>query len=143
MNGGDLQQYWALIAGGLLGILVAVYVISTILRQSAFGQLRRTRSELMVAVREQTKAAAKMNACHSRLKKLGAKSETTRPSILQQAIDSFEDAKALEKIASDKVLIAENHVRKVIHEEYAPTEHERMRRKCLPSEKPDSRPFSF
>ena len=81
--------------------------------------------------------------CHARLKKLGAKSETTRPRILQQAIDSFEDAKALEKIASDKVLIAENHVRKVIHEEYAPTKHERMRRKCLPSEKPDSRPFSF
>jgi len=54
-----------------------------------------------------------------------------------------EDAKMLAKIANDKVLIAENHVRRVIHEEYPPVKQERLRKKYLPAQAADKRRFSF
>jgi hypothetical protein len=41
------------------------------------------------------------------------------------------------------VLIAENHVRKIIVEEFPPRLHERLRERYLPGEGADSRPFSF
>ena len=50
---------------------------------------------------------------------------------------------ALLKIASDQVLIAENHVRKIIVVEFPPKHHERLRRRYLPGEGDDGKPFSF
>ena len=47
------------------------------------------------------------------------------------------------KIAADQVLIAENHVRKIIVEEFPPNRHERMRGRFLPGEREDGKPFSF
>jgi hypothetical protein len=41
------------------------------------------------------------------------------------------------------VLIAENHVRKIIVEEFPPNRHERMRSRYLPGEREDGRPFTF
>ena len=55
----------------------------------------------------------------------------------------MQDAEALLKIASDQVLIAENHVRKIIVEEFPPKHHERLRRRYLPGEGDDGKPFSF
>ena len=38
---------------------------------------------------------------------------------------------------------AENHVRKIIVEEFPPKRHDRMRGKYLPGEREDGKPFSF
>jgi hypothetical protein len=57
--------------------------------------------------------------------------------------EAVQDAEALLKIADDQVLIAENHVRKIIVEEFPPQRHDRMRSKYLPGDRRDARPFSF
>jgi hypothetical protein len=62
---------------------------------------------------------------------------------LQEAKDAVDDANALQKILNDKVMVTENHVRRVIHDEFPPTEHDRLRRKYLPQDIKDERPFSF
>ncbi|NIN38846.1 MAG: hypothetical protein GTO67_09360, partial [Gammaproteobacteria bacterium] len=50
---------------------------------------------------------------------------------------------ALLKITADQVLIAENHVRKIIVEEFPPNRHDRMRSKYLPDERQGGKPFTF
>ena len=66
-----------------------------------------------------------------------------KPSRLQAAREAVQDAEALLKIAEDQVLIAENQVRKIIVEEFPPKRHERMRRKYLPEEPENGKPFTF
>jgi hypothetical protein len=66
-----------------------------------------------------------------------------KPVRLQEARDAVQDAGALLKIAEDQVLIAENHVRKIIVEEFPPNRHERMRSRYLPGEREDGKPFTF
>ena len=74
---------------------------------------------------------------------LAGRSESVKPSRLQAARDALEDAEALRKIAADQVLIAENHVRRIIVEEFPPKHHEQMRKRCLPGESDNGRPFTF
>ena len=57
-----------------------------------------------------------------------------KPRRLEEAAGAVQDAEALLKIAGDKVLIAENHVRRIIVEEFPPKHHERMRSRYLPQE---------
>ena len=68
--------------------------------------------------------------------------ETIRRAV-QEATEAMQDAEALLKSADDQVLIAGNHVRKLIVEEFPPKQHERMRNKYLPGEHKDDKPFSF
>ena len=56
---------------------------------------------------------------------------------------TMQDAEALLKIATDQVLIAQNHVRRIIVEEYPPKKHEKMRNKYLRQVDDKGLPFSF
>ena len=78
-----------------------------------------------------------------RLARLRAKAASVKPRRVQEAEGALEDARALQKIAEDKVLIARNHVRKLIVEEYPPTRHEALRRRLLPADEPEGTPFTM
>jgi hypothetical protein len=69
--------------------------------------------------------------------------EKVPPRRLAEAQGTLEDARALARIARDQVQIAENHVRLIIHEDFAPGRQQRLREKYLPETPPDRRPFSF
>ena len=75
--------------------------------------------------------------------KLDANAGKVKPRLLQEAKDALQDARALEKIAGDKVLIAANHVRRVIHEEFPPSRQQKLRARYLPGEEQNEGPFSF
>ena len=62
---------------------------------------------------------------------------------MSEAKEALQDALALEKIADDKAQVTANQVRRVIFEEFPPTRHEKLRRKYLPEDVRDNRPFSF
>ena len=98
--------------------------------------MRKARKELRKALRAQQKA-------EKRVQKLVQRAERVKPRVLQEAREAFEDAKALQKILHDKVMVTENHVRRVIYDEFPPTQHDRLRRKHLPQDIEDNRPFSF
>lgn len=139
----DLENYWALLAGSSLAILVLAFVVLKLFRQSAAGQLRRVRGVLKAAVRERDKAVAQSTKALRKVQKLDAKSASTKPRLLTEAKEFLDDSRALEKIAQDKLLVAENHVRQVICEEYPPHRHDKMRAKYLPSETSPDKPFTF
>lgn len=79
----------------------------------------------------------------NKLRKLSASAERVKPRVLQEAKEAVEDGQALTRILSDKVMVAENNVRRVIHDEFPPAKHDRMREKYLPQDIKEKRPLSF
>jgi hypothetical protein len=78
-----------------------------------------------------------------RLDSLQQAREKVRPSYLQEAKEALQDARALQKIADDRLLVAENHVRRIILEEFPPIKQHKLRLRYLPADARDPRPFSF
>lgn len=138
-----LQQYWALVGASVVGTAVLLFVLWRAWQDSPRGRLAVARRSLHKARREARKRAWKAQSLATRLGELEAMSESVRPIRLQEAAEAVQDAEALLKIAADQVLIAENHVRKIIVEQFPPKRHERMRSRYLPDERADGRPFTF
>lgn len=138
-----LKSNWALVAAAVIGVIIALIVLSQLIRRSAAGQLRKTAQALKRARKDEAKALKAVAKAERNARRLHEKADIVKPRHLQEAKDTLGDAKALAKIANDKVLIAANHVRRVIFEEYPPRKQEMLRKKYLQSEEPDKRPFSF
>ena len=143
MNLDYFQQNWALIVAGMLVLSVAATVLSAAIRRSAGGQLRQTLTSLKVCVKQQAIARIEAEKAEKKLIALLARADNVKPRSLEEAKGLLSDKRALEKIADDKLLIAKNHVRRVIHEEYPPKEHDRLRSRYLPDDVEDKKPFSF
>ena len=137
------EQHWALVSASLVTAAVFLFTGWRAWQDSPRGRLlaaRRQLREKLAEARRQQKALQKLS---SRLDGLEARAESVQPRRLRESAEAVQDAEALVKIAGDQVLIAENHVRKIIVEEFPPKRHDRMRRKYLPGELEDGRPFSF
>jgi hypothetical protein len=138
-----LQQHWALVAGNIVGGAALMFVAWRAWTDSPRGRLaaarRRLRSAWLAARRRQRE----LQQASTRLAGLEKKAESVKPRRLAETAEAVQDAEALLKIAGDQVLVAENHVRKIIVEEFPPNRHERMRSRCLPRERTDGKPFSF
>ena len=139
----DLQQHWALVGAAALGAAVLLFAGWRAWLDSSRGRLRAARRRLLRKRREAERCRRAGERAKARLEGLAGRSESVKPIRLQEARDALEDAEGLLQIARDQVLIAENHVRKIIVEEFPPKHHERMRRRCLPGEGADGKPFSF
>lgn len=138
-----LKSNWALLVAVGIGLIIVVIVLSRLIRRSAWGQLRETRRALAEARQDEARALQAVDKAERIARRLHEQAEQTKPRHVQEAKELLEDARMLAKIANDKVLIAENHVRRVIHEEYPPVKQGRLRKKYLPEQAPDKRPFSF
>lgn len=143
MNDAYLANNWALVIAVVVASLAATMIVAVLLRRSARGQLKRVRADLRKALKRNRKAMSVVEKCHRRLVKLDTNAEKVKPRLLQEARDALDDARALEKIANDQVLIAGNHVRRVIHEEFPPSQQQKLRDRHLPDAQPDKGPFSF
>lgn len=138
-----LRNNWALALAAVVGLVIALFLFVRVLSASARGQLRRVRKELAADCANLRKATAVVAKAGKQVSKLQRHADKVKPRHLQESKEALEDAKALAKIAHDKVLVSENHVRRVILEEFPPSEHQRLRAKYLPAEPLDKRPFSF
>ena len=135
--------HWALLSASVLGLAVVMFVVWRTWLDSARGQLRvmlRRLRDAETQARRQRLAAEKATATLSRLQ---AREASVKPRHLVEAAGDVQDQEALLKIAMDKVLIAENHVRRIIVEEFPPKRHEAMRDRYLGTEEDSGRPFSF
>lgn len=138
-----LQHNWAVLAASVLGLGITLFVVYRAFDDSAQGRLMRLvrlYDEKLLAADRAQRVAAKAEA---KLRKLRAKLESAKPRHVQEMSEALEDAHALLKIAEDQVLIAANHVRKLILEEFPPNRHDQLRGKYLPDSSPDSKPFTF
>jgi hypothetical protein len=139
----DAQQHWALLGAGFLGVAVLLFAGWRAWLDSSRGRLRAARRRLLARQREAARCLRAGERARTRLESLARRSESVKPSRLQAAQEAVQDAEALAKIASDQVLIAENQLRSIIVEEFPPKRHERMRRRYLPGERRDGKPFTF
>ncbi len=138
-----LQQHWALFIAGIIGTAVLLFAGWRAWLDCPRGRLYVARKRLRAKIREARNIWRAGGRATVRLDRLVSKSDSVRPSRLEEATDAVRDAQALLKIANDQVLIAENHVRKIIVEEFPPRDHERMRSRYLPGDRQESKPFTF
>lgn len=138
-----LKSNWALIVAAVIGITLITLIVSQLIGKSARGQLRRTLQALARARQDEAQALKFVDKAERVARRLHDKKDRAKPRHLQEASDALEDARALARIAKDKILVAENHVRRVILEEFPPVKHEAMRQKYLPDAARDQKPFTF
>ena len=143
MDASGLQSYWALIAAAAIALVVLGFAGAYLLGRSARGQLRRARKELARERERQRKAAAVLQKAERQRMRLVQQAERVKPRLVREAGEAVEDAKALAKIAGDRVMVAENHLRRVILEEFAPARHDELRNRYLPDTRSDKKPFTF
>lgn len=143
MNSAIAQNNWALLVAGALVALAILVLLARMLRGSGRGQLRRALADLTEQRSQLKKSVAAARKAENTLDRLLQRQASVKPRHIEEAKGALQDARALEKIASDKVLIAQNQVRRVIHEEFPPDRQDRLRQKYLPGDGPDKTPFSF
>lgn len=137
------KQNWALFGAMLVALMVAVTIAMQTLARTAWNRLRRARGDVEEERRKLSKAETAARKAEARVDRLMQKHDSVKPRVLQEAREALQDARALAKIADDRLMVAENQVRKIIHEEFPPRKQEKMRRKYLPDRVTDNRPFSF
>ena len=143
MDANFVIRNWALLAAAALLTPVTIVILGQLIGRSATGQLRNTRADLADEKRKHSKTRSATARAEARVDKMLQQQDKVKPRLLQEARDALQDARELEKIAADRVLIAENHVRRVIHEEFPPAKHARLRKRCLPEVTRDRKPFTF
>ncbi len=138
-----LRDNWALAAAAAVVLVIVLLILLRALSASGTAQLRKARKLLAVQRARLRKAEAAVARAGDRVRALKARAEKVKPRVLQEAVGKAADAEALARIARDNLLIAEQRMRQVIHEEFAPAKQARLRAKYLPESPPDKRPFSF
>lgn len=136
-------RHWALLSASVLGLAVVMFIVWRIWLDSVGGQLRGALQRLRKAEHDVTRQQRAVRRSAATLARLQADAESVKPSRLQEVAGTMQDAEALLKIATDQVLIAQNHVRRIIVEEYPPKKHEKLRSKYLGQVDDKGLPFSF
>ena len=138
-----LQQHWALAAASLIGLAVLLVLGRALVLGTRGAQLNARVRELRESEKAVVKTGRAVAKATRKLERLRHKADSVRPRVIDEEQGNLEDAKALHKIAHDRVLVAENHVRKVIVEEYPPKRHDALRNRLLPRQAADTRPFTM
>ncbi|HLU07670.1 MAG TPA: hypothetical protein VKZ91_14020 [Woeseiaceae bacterium] len=143
MNAEVLQTHWALLLASITGCALLLFAVAVLANNSARGQLRRKQKVLKQERGRLRKAEAVVEKAERQKARLMKLADRVKPRLLRESAEAVEDARALAKIAADRVLVAENHLRRVIVEEFPPTQHEKLRSRYLPDAPEKKRPFTF
>jgi hypothetical protein len=143
MNAEELRTHWALLLASITGLVLLLAAAVHFVQNSGRGQLRRMQRALQQERCRLEKAKAAVEKAERQKARLMQNAESVKPRLLRESAEACEDAKALARIAVDRVLVAENHVRRVILEEFPPAQHERLRSRYLPDTPQKKRPFTF
>lgn len=138
-----LTRNWALVIASVIGTAVLLFVLLRAFQNSTRGRLGTTVAQLRQREKQAAKAARAVAKATARLERLRAKAESVKPRHAQEASEALADALALQKIAADQVLVARNHLRKLILEEYPPKRQAALRAKFLGPDQPDAKPFTL
>lgn len=138
-----LARNWALVIASVLATAILLFVLFRVFQDSTRGRLRATVKQLRQREHAARTARKAVDKAVAKLDRLREKAAAVKPRHVQEASAALEDARALQKIADDQVLIARNHLRKLILEEYPPKRHQVMRDRYLGQETPDTKPFTL
>lgn len=137
------REDWALVLALIVLLAIALLAVAQAVRSSSRGQLRQALKVLKQKRKALRRALANTAAAQEEVERLERRAERVKPRHLEEARERVADTRALAKIAHDQVLIAENHVRRIIVQEFAPSKQARLRARYRVVEQPDKRPFTF
>lgn len=143
MSSEILQQHWALVVASVIGLAVLLMYLAQLLVSSRRVRLNASLQALRRKEKVAARAAKGVATLRKKLERLRRRAESVRPNVIEELRGELADAEALMKIANDQVLVARNQVRKIIVEEFPPKRQEALRKRLLPLEKRDTRPFSM
>jgi hypothetical protein len=126
-----LTQNWALVTASVLGTAILLFILFRAYQDSARGRLQANARQLRRREQDARSAAKGVDKAVARLDRLRVKADSTKPRLIQEASEALEDARALQKLADDQVLVSRNHVRTLILAEYPPKRHEALRKRYL------------
>jgi len=126
-----LQQNWALLIASVLALGIVLFVLFRASQDSRRGRLGSALTYMRDRERAARKAATALEQATHKIERLKAKSDSVPPKQADAARDALLEAKELQKLIEDQLLIARNNVRLLITEEYPPKRHEAMRSKYL------------
>jgi transposase len=138
-----LQTHWAAWMALALLLFAAGMITPQLLEKTSRSKLNRVLGNMKEARKELRKAHRGKDKAEKKFRKLLARGDRVKPRILEEAREAVDDGRSLAKIMSDKLMVAETHVRRIILDEYPPAEHDRLREKYLAPDLEDTRPFSF
>ena len=138
-----IRQHWALL--GAVAVLAAVIVALLVMtyRRSRRRRLGRFAREQRKERRALAAAVAALKRAESRAERLEKKANRVAPRTLDEARGALSDARRLVEIRSGALQVADNHLRKIIVQEFPPGRHAALRRRFGVAEHPDNRPFTF
>ena len=131
MSVDDLYQNWAIVVAAVLGTGILLFVIFRAFRDSVRGRLQAAVRQLRDRERDAQAAGKSVDKRVARLDRLTANADSVPPRLAQEASEFLEDARALQRIAEDQVLIVRNQLNLIITEEYPPKRHASMRSRYL------------
>lgn len=138
-----LKSDWAIWLAIVSLIVALVMLIPHLLKRTSRSKLKVVLASLKQVRKDHRKSLRALEKAEKRVRKLMARAERVKPRVMQEAKEAAEDGTALTRILKDKVMVAENHVRRVIHEEFPPVMQEQLRNKYLAQDEKDKRPVSF
>ncbi len=126
-----LTQNWALVIASILGTAVLLFVLLRAFQDSVRGRLQANVRQLRNRERDALAAARSVDKVAAKLERLRANADAVKPRHAEESKEALQEARELQKIVDDQVLVARNNVRTLILEEYPPKRHAAMRKKYL------------
>ena len=131
MSVDDLYQNWPILDAAVRGTGILLSVILRAFQDSVRGRLQAAVRQLRDRERDAQAAGKSVDRRVARLDRLTANADSVPPRLAQEASEFLEDARALQRIAEDQVLIVRNQLNLIITEEYPPKRHASMRSRYL------------
>ncbi len=126
-----ITRHWALVIASVLGTGVLMFVLYRLYEASPRGRLNSNRRILRARKLGERQAQRRLDKASERLARLQSRAASTKPRLVAEAGEALQDAQSLQKIAADQVLVAKNHLRNVILEEFPPNRQDGLRNKYL------------
>lgn len=124
-------RHWALIVASVLGAGVLLFVLGRLYADSARGRLHYLSRQLRRQKRVALRAERKYERARQRFAGLKRREQTVKPMLLNAADEAMQDARMLQQLADDLVLVAQRKLRDLIIEEFPPNRHDRLRNRYL------------
>lgn len=110
-------------------LIIAVGVVLPNIMPTPRGRLNRQRRELRHRHFEYQQAENTADKAGREFAKLKSRAENVQPKQLREAEGRAADMKIMLGHANDKVLVAQNHVRRILLDEFPPAVHQQLLKK--------------
>ena len=131
MDAAQTIDYTLLLVGLGIFLTVGLAVILPNLVPTSRGRLNKQRRELRHRVYQVSQAQRTADKATKKFESLNARASKVKPRVLRECEATAEDMRRMLVHAKDKVLVAENHVRIIILDEFPPAEQPKLVEKYL------------